>query len=249
MLPVSTSPLAPVPPDPLSGIKALPYDATAQGRGGALVQRIGAMLNLRLQGRDARIFLSHRASDGKKAAAQLHRHFAALGYRPWLDQAVDSDGNTSILPGTAAQRQIEQAISDASLVLLLDTPDAPASSWIRHEVETADALLVPLLPICFRAPRDTQHGPRFPILRSTGRWVERSLPELTKDNPLSDDDVFTIVAAAEQFLCEILQRRSESPILSKRTSKPTGTVGLSWIVASSYSGARKLTRQELQQRS
>src|SRR5687768_15869441 len=61
------------PPQAASGIKALPYDDTAKGADGRLVNRVGAMLGLRVQGRDSKIFISYRASDGTVIANQLYK--------------------------------------------------------------------------------------------------------------------------------------------------------------------------------
>jgi len=87
------------PPEPADGIKALVYDDIAKGKSGRLAHRAGCMLGLRLQGRDSKIFISYRASDGKYIADQLYDHFVSLGHRPWKDEAHELDGDTMILPG------------------------------------------------------------------------------------------------------------------------------------------------------
>lgn len=231
VLPVALSPSARVPPDPISGIKALQFGSDSLGKAGRIVRRIGAMLSLRLQGRDAKIFLSHRASDGAKIAAQLYGHMAALGYRPWLDEAKDIDDDTMILPGTPAQKQIEAALEEASLVLLLDTPDAPQSRWIKHEIDSADGLLLPILPICFRASTDKKFGPRFPSLLALQRWVPLPLPDLTSDAPLSNAQLEAIINAVEEYLCEIFRRKCRVPFL---VQKEFQSRGFSWNVVDAH---------------
>jgi hypothetical protein len=227
LLPVSVSEQCPVPPGSVSRFKALQYDAKAQGRNGSLAKRVGAMLGLRLHGRDGKIFLSHRASDGKRIAAQLEAHLRKLGYHPFLDEARDGDGYTAILPGSEAQKEIDSALAEASLVLLLDTPDAPGSTWIKHEVDTADGMLVPILPIHFKLSGDLRKGPRFPSLLSLQRWEELPLPPVTRGNPLSKEQLGQIVQAAEQYLCEIFQRKCRVPFLVRKEFESNG---FSWKV-------------------
>lgn len=203
------------PPEGVSDIKALPYDNSYAGKDGPLARRVGAMLGLRLQGREARVFLSHRATDGDKIAAQLHRHMLSLGYRPFLDEAKDIDGDTKILPGSPVQKEIDAALDDASLLLLIDTPECLTSRWVRHEVDTAIASMLPVLPICFRTTDDFSKGPRFRVLRELQRWEEIRLPAHT-ENPLTLEELNTIVGAAERYLCEIVRRKRRVPSIVER---------------------------------
>ena len=216
LLPVALNAAIPKPPEAAAEIKALPYDASASGTTGRLVNRVGGMLGLRLQGRDGKIFLSYRASDGTAIAKQLYDHLLALGYRPFLDEARELDGDTKILPGTPVQRQIDEALSNANLVLLIDTPAAPASPWIKHEVDTADSLLLPILPLCFRDAGDSRQGPRFRSLLALQRWI--TLPFVAGDSgtPLTTVQIEKIVDAAEKYLCEIFQRKCRVPFLVEK---------------------------------
>ena len=216
LLPVALDLNSPKPPDAAAAIKALPYDAPAQGPRGRLVNRVGGMLGLRVQGRDSTIFISYRASDGKKIATQLHDHLNAVGHRPWLDEAKELDGDTRILPGSPVQQEIDNALSNANLVLLLDTPSAPASMWIKHEIETADGLLLPILPICFRDDGDPKKGPRFPSLLALQRWLQLPIPSKAKKLPLSADQLDEIVYEAELYLCEIFRRKCRVPFVVKK---------------------------------
>lgn len=231
VLPIATGTSSRVPPEPISSLKALQYGPDSAGVNGRIVHRVGAMLNLRLQGRDAKIFLSHRASDGAKIAAQLHRHMVEVGYRPWLDEAKDIDDDTMILPGTPVQNEIDKALAEASLVLLLDTPAAPQSRWIKHEIDSADGLLVPILPICFRSSSDKKIGPRFQSLLALQRWVALPLPDVTSDIPLTDGQLEQITREAEEYLCEILRRKCRVPFL---VQKEFQSKGFSWNVLDSH---------------
>lgn len=212
---LSVDPTKRRPPDAINDIKALPYDASRAGKDGPLAHRVGAMLGLRLQGRDARIFLSHRAADGDKIAAQLHDHMISLGYSPFLDEAKDLDGDTKIVPGSSVQNDIDTALDGASMLLLVDTPDVLSSKWIKHEVDTANASMLPVLPICFRVNGDSARGPRFRALRDLQRWEELPLPPRI-DDPLTPAQLETIVHAVEQYLCEIFSRKRRVPFIVER---------------------------------
>jgi TIR domain len=227
LLPVALNTGLPKPPEAAAAIKALPYDAAASGPKGRLVNRAGGMLGLRLQGRDGKIFLSYRASDGAAIAKQLYEHLQALGHRPFLDEARELDGDTKILPGTAVQKEIDEALADANLVLLIDTPAAPVSPWIKHEVDTADSLLLPILPLCFRDAGDSRQGPRFRSLLALQRWIALPLPVAGSTTPLTSTQLDQIVDAAERYLCEIFQRKCRVPFL---VEKAFVSKGFAWKV-------------------
>lgn len=216
LLPVSIDRNSKRPPGPAAEIKALEYDRSAKGQTGRLANRVGAMLGLRVQGRDSSIFISYRAADGTKLAKQLHKHFVSLGRRTYLDEAKEFDGEPNILPGSPVQKQIDEALGKANLVLLVDTPKASESPWIKHEVETADGLLLPILPLCFRDKDDLKAGPRFPSLLSLQRWVSLQTPNPTANAPLNTGQLDNIVSAADTFACEMFRRKCKVPFLVKR---------------------------------
>src|SRR5665213_809157 len=72
LLPVALDLSATKPPKAAEKIKALEYDKAAKGPTGRLANRVGCMLGLRIQGRDCKIFISYRATDGTTIAKQLH---------------------------------------------------------------------------------------------------------------------------------------------------------------------------------
>lgn len=205
-----------MPPEPAAGIKALEYDDAAKGKGGRLAHRAGCMLGLRMQGRDSKVFVSYRASDGKRIADQIYDHFIGLGHTPWKDEARELDGDTKILPGEKVQEEIDAALGDASLVLLLDTPDAPASTWIRHEVDSADAQLLPVLPVVFRVSTDDKKGPRFRSLLALRRWIAMDMPDPSVISPLNDAQLEEIVVKVEKYQCEIFQRKCRVPFIVEK---------------------------------
>jgi hypothetical protein len=213
MLPVAMDVNKRKPPLAAEKIKALPYDHLAKGINGLLVKRVGGMLGLRVQGRDSKIFISYREVDGARIAEQIYSHLKTLGHSPWRDQAVELDGDTKILPGTPVQEQIEQALTEASLVLLIDTPRAPESEWIRREVDSADAMLIPVLPVVFRSCDEKKRGPRFRSLLALQRWVSIDDYDIVCETPLSEGQLDTIVYELETYLCEIFRRKCRVPFI------------------------------------
>ncbi len=204
------------PPQAAEAIKALTFDAAASGVDGRLVKRVGAMLGLRVQQRDSQIFISYRASDGTDIAKQLEARLASLGYPVWRDEAREMDGETKILPGSEVQQQINQGLESASIVLLIDTPAAPHSVWIKHEVDTANGLLLPVLPLCFRTQGDPKKGPRFNSLLQLQRWVPLPFPATPSVPPLTEDELNLIISEMEMYLCEIFQRKCRVPFIVEK---------------------------------
>ncbi|WP_133511626.1 toll/interleukin-1 receptor domain-containing protein [Candidatus Thiosymbion oneisti] len=82
--------------------------------------------------RDCRLFISYRRSDGSAVAQAIHRYFRRLGYDAFLDTEDEA-----IEPGEAVQSCIAQAIPDRDFLLLIDSPDAADSEWVRKEVTIA----------------------------------------------------------------------------------------------------------------
>jgi hypothetical protein len=216
LLPVAIDPSSKQPPEAAAAIKALEFDHAARGPGGRLANRVGGMLGLRVQGRDTNIFISYRATDGARIARQLHAHLLTVGHRAYLDEAKEFDGESNILPGSPVQKQIDEALEKANLVLLIDTPSAPASPWIKHEVNTADAILLPILPLCFRNADDRKVGPRFPSLVALQRWVDLQKPDPNVDLPLSINQLDDIVDEVETYLCEIFRRKCRVPFIVEK---------------------------------
>jgi TIR domain-containing protein len=204
------------PPRSVAEIKALDFDSTASGSSGRLVRRVGAMLGLRVQSRDNQIFISYRTADGSAIAVQLYDHLRSLGYLPWRDEAREFDGEPQILPGSPVQQAIDEALSKANLVLLIDTPSAPHSPWIKHEVDTANSLLLPILPICFRDANDPKKGPRFRSLLDLQRWAELKNPGSSQELPLNPDELNHIVSEMETYLSEIFRRKCRVPFLVEK---------------------------------
>lgn len=222
ILPVAINSDFPVPPGAASAYKALAFDDDSLGTNGRLIHRAGAMLGLRVQGRNTKVFISYRAVDGKRIATQIYDHLSQLGYKPWQDEAKEIDGATKILPGEPVQLEIENALSQASLVLLVDTPQSYKSRWIKEEINTADSMLIPVLPVVFRPQGDQKKGPRFRALLSLQRWIDMSFLEGSEDKALSTAQLENITREIETYLCDIFIRKCRVPFLVERSFREAG---------------------------
>ena len=222
ILPLAVNNLFPIPPGAASDYKALPFDREALGPYDHLTRRVGAMLGLRLQGRNTKLFISYRAVDGTQIAKQIETYLNGLGYKSWRDEARELDGYTSILPGEPVQQEIEAALTEASLVLLLDTPESINSRWIAEEINTADGMLIPILPVVFRTKSDKWKGPRLRTLFNLQRWVDMPFADAPAQTMLSAHELDTITQEIETYLCDIFIRRCRVPFLVENSFRGAG---------------------------
>lgn len=242
VLPIAVDPDRPSPPEPISGLKAIPFDPRARGPRGRVANRVGAILGLRLRRAEYEIFISYRAADGTEIAHQLHALLAGHGFKTFLDEAREVDGEGRIQGGEPVQGVIEEHVLRADMVLLIDTPQAPKSDWIRVEIDAANAAMVPVLPICFR--RGDKRGPRFRALRDLERWVPLTLPPGGSGNPLSDEDLELCLDSIEAFLSQIYRRKLKLP---HEISRELRTRDFDWQALDGrqqvYRSAKELSRR------
>ena len=147
---------------------------------------------------------------------QLEEHLTSIGYPVWRDEAKEIDGETKILPGSPVQNEIDDALAKASIMLLVDTPDAPHSRWIAHEVDTANGMLLPVLPLCFRPSDDRKKGPRFQSLLHHQRWIELPMRDGSPSPPLESGQLDSITHEMEDYLCELIQRKCRVPFIVEK---------------------------------
>jgi hypothetical protein len=218
VLPVALHPQRQRPPEPMSHLKAILYDDAAKGTTGRIARRVGALLGLRLRRGDTKIFISYRAVDGSAIAQQLYAFLHSHGFNPWLDEAQDADdGDPNIQGGENVQTVLDTHLRQAALILLVDTPKAPESKWIKFEIDTANAQLLPIFPVCCRDEDDHRRGPRFRSLMDLQRWEPVTLRPHRPAMPLEETELDRIMDEIESYLCEIYRRKSKIPYeVSKR---------------------------------
>jgi hypothetical protein len=100
--------------------------------GAAVLTTIRRHLGLEPFQRDCRLFVSYRRSDGTAAAQAIYRHFRGCGFDAFLDTEDEA-----IEPGAEVQPRIHEAIPEKDFLLLIDSPDAANSPWVREEVSSA----------------------------------------------------------------------------------------------------------------
>jgi len=196
IIPVGINPDFIAPPNPISGIKAARYDASDEMTA-AIVKSAGVFLGLALRPGCQRIFVSYRTKDGEQLANAIYGRLEAAGFVPWLDAAKEN-----LVIGDEVQDTIRSNIDSAAMVLLIDTPDAPASGWVSIEIDIAIGQLIPLLPVVAGG----ESMSRFIQLQGLRRQA------LIKQNPtespvLSDADWESVRAEVEGLLLSTFRRR------------------------------------------
>jgi hypothetical protein len=215
VIPVATDPGATKPPDPISGIKALLYDDAARGRGGRLADWVGIFLGLALRPGDQRIFISYRIADGTEIATDLYNRLEAAGFQPWLDEAKEN-----LPPASDVQGVITENLKRASMVLVVDTPEAPKSRWIKVEVDAANHQMIPVLPVVTQVDRT-----RFVPLAYAQRQVLVK-PAGIDRQPLSDEEWGRVLGKIEELLRLAYRRRGRTVF---RTRQLLEEKGFDWI--------------------
>lgn len=236
LLPVSTCAARPVPPPPLQGMKALPCIGPAADEVQRIVRRALALLGLRTRDQGRQVFVSYRATDGVLVAEQLATFLDQAGYQAQLD----SDW---LQGGEDVQQAIQRHLSAASLVLLLDTPRASESDWIRQEIDGAIEHFVPILPVVLRPAGDPGKGPRFRALKELDRYAELTV-ELDAGGvcqPLTEAQLATLREEMEGYLSDVLRTLMMLPALAADSFQ---RAGFDWVPRPELAGLFETTRPE-----
>ena len=125
-----------------------------------------------------KVFISHAYED-REIAKRLARQLEDAGLEAWDD--------SSIMPGDNWAKEISQALTESQAMVVLVSPAALDSEWVRREIEFAlgtKEYRGRLIPV-FVGPRDDIPEDKFPwILRLldgvelTGQAEEESLEQV-----------------------------------------------------------------------
>jgi hypothetical protein len=88
------------------------------------------LVELGIEERQRRVFISHKRDDGLAAAEQLHDALTHRGFAPFIDRFA-------IPRGRDVQARIADALEDHAFLMLLETPLAHTSDWVFDEVDYA----------------------------------------------------------------------------------------------------------------
>jgi hypothetical protein len=91
----------------------------------------GEIVDIAVMGlEDRRIFISYARADGSSTAEHLADILTGLRFDVFLDRF-------RIPPGADLMERISDELVDKAMVVVVETPEAVKSQWVRHEVSTA----------------------------------------------------------------------------------------------------------------
>jgi hypothetical protein len=188
-------------PPPLDAFQGLSLPDLSEDRVTEVATAALINASLRLS-RDsqASLFISYAHRDGWALAQALSEGLRGRGFRVFRDEDRDHDNMIAIPPGSPTQQVIQANILSHGFLLLLDTPEAERSTWVREEVSTAFGYLLPLLPVVVEPPPSgmkIRQGGRFRAVRELEREVRLS------SEALGHDKTPALEAAVEKALPEI----------------------------------------------
>lgn len=203
LIPVALEQPRNVPPAPLGDLKSFAlHDPTDTTLIANLTTRLLNIMYLRVSSERRKIFLSYRFADGRELAPRMEKFLKHLGYEVWRDESTDRDLVTSIPPGSSAQEIIRSSILKHGFVLVLDTMQAPESTWVQEEINLAISYMLPMLPIVVLEQSGPPHldpaprklGGRFRPLAEAQHEVRLSVngppghDRLQVENAIDNDD-------------------------------------------------------------
>jgi hypothetical protein len=151
------------------------------------VAQLGAIRELSA---NATVFLSYAHADSP-AVARIQQALLAAEYRVW--------SNDFLTPGARWQERIEGGIARAiheGFVIVFITPEALASHWVRHEIETA-------LDLVSRDPQ--AKGRIVPVMLRGGQLVCDALPAAVRSIQFLDVSGLPPTEAGQRLIQRLRQ--------------------------------------------
>ena len=120
------------------------------------------------------VFMSYSRRDDA-VMRRIVTHLREQGLNIWVD-------HEKLTPGTAVwEARIEKALTGASAVIVILSPDSRNSKWVRREISFAEQYEKPIFPVLVRGDEDTS----IPIRLITNQYVDLRQNEEMGLNSLS----------------------------------------------------------------
>jgi hypothetical protein len=206
ILPVALDPQSLIPPAPLDGIKSRVWPQDKD----QLLTTTGACLGMAIRPGRSKLFISYRKADAFEAAKQLSACMANTGYDVFLDEADDRFDVPNLEIGEDVQATIAEKLQAANLMILLDSPLAPQSKWMRVEIEIAGGKPIPIMPIVLHTD-DRAPNTRFRVVADLHRRISVRTTDSGGQLSFSDSQLGEIAASIENYLLHLYVCRSVQP--------------------------------------
>jgi TIR domain len=155
---------------------------------------------------ERRIFISYSHHDGIELAHAVFQALSAARFAVFLDAF-------SLAPGVDFAERIEHALIDKAFLLLIETPEAIASDWVRHELDFARQNRLGIASVW-----PGEGSPRLAGIGAPRRW---ELPEGTLEGSIAAGGPTLEKAVADDLRQFTIARQGES-LLRRRHALYSG---------------------------
>ncbi len=158
------------------------------------------------------IFLSYSRQNAD-IMQRLRDDFRAAGFTVWTDEGID--------PGSASWKiEIEEAIHEAMCLVVIFSPGALASRWVRAELDYAEAQKKPIFAVL--AEGDESNA--VPFGYSSHQWIDLRTP----DSYAPNFKLLTIALTNALGSGETLQADAAYPVTAPKLARST-TARYRWV--------------------
>lgn len=182
-------------PPQLRGVNALELRSDGHG----LDRLVSLVLEtFRLLRTERRLFISYRRNDAYPFAERLYNALDARGFDVFLDVR-------SIPPAVDFQSELWHRMSDADVVVLVDTPSFRASRWTTAELARANATNIQILHLLWPGQKEdssSSFSHFMNLKRSDFRWYAPR-----KGQHVTEATLSRICSAAEQLRARAIAAR------------------------------------------
>lgn len=94
------------------------------------------------------VFISYSSNDRKPFVEKLAEELVAQNYSVWIDDVGTT--NKGIVAGEVWQQSLANGLNQAAVMLLVLTPEAVRSEWVRAEIKRALDTNKPIIPLLYQ---------------------------------------------------------------------------------------------------